>query len=251
MNTIDKKIFDKHYQQLLQCLKLQGKADATIDAYSRALRRVTDHFNCMPEQLSPDDLKDYFAALVESHSWSTVKVDRLGLQFYWKHILAKDWQWIDIVKPPKIKTIPDILTLTEIERLIAATRMLRYRVFILVTYSMGLRLDEALTLQVGDIDAERKLVHIRRGKGHKDRLIPIPDLTLYALRVLWSKHRHPRLLFPNPVGKVQNIQRAKTHMDRGGAQNAMRAVVKDCKIKKKSPSIHFDTVLPRIYLNAV
>ena len=117
MNSRDKKIFDKHYQQLLQCLKLQGKADATIDAYSRALRRVTDHFNCMPEQLSPNDLKDYFSALVESHSWSTVKVDRLGLQFYWKHILAKDWQWIDIVKPPKIKTIPDILTLTEIERL--------------------------------------------------------------------------------------------------------------------------------------
>jgi len=250
MNSHDKKIFDIHYQQLLQCLKLQGKADATIDAYSRALRRVTEHFDCMPEQLSPDNLKDYFAALVESHSWSTVKVDRLGLQFYWKHILAKDWQWIDIVKPPKIKTIPDILTLTEIERLIAATRVLRYRVFILVTYSMGLRLDEALTLQVRDIDAERKQLHIRRGKGHKDRLIPIPDLTLHALRVLWSKHRHPTLLFPNPVGKIHNIHRAKTHMDRGGAQNAMRAVVKDCNIKKKSPYIHFGTALPRTCLNA-
>ena len=250
MNSIDKKIYDKHYQQHLQCLKLQGKADATIDAYSRALRRVTEHFNCLPEQLTPDDLKDYFAALVESHSWSTVKVDRLGLQFYWRHVLDKDWQWVNIVKPPKIKSIPDILTLNEIERLIAATRVLRYRVFILVTYSMGLRLDEALTLQVRDIDAERKQLHIRRGKGHKDRLIPIPDLTLHALRVLWSKHRHPTLLFPNPVGKAQNIHRAKKHMDRGGAQNAMRAVVKDCNIKKKSPYIHFDIALPRTCLNA-
>jgi len=250
MKSTDKKTFAKQYQQLLQCLKLQGKADATIDAYSRAVRRVTDHFNCLPEQLTPDNLKDYFAALVESHSWSTVKIDRLGLQFYWRHVLSKDWQWINIVKPPKIKSIPDILTLTEIERLIAATRMLRYRVFILVTYSMGLRLDEALTLQVGDIDAERKQLHIRRGKGHKDRLIPIPDLTLHALRVLWSKHRHPTLLFPNPVGKIQNIQRAKTHMDRGGAQNAMRAVVKDCNIKKKFPCTHSGTVLPRICLNA-
>ena len=249
MNSDDKKTFDKHYQQHLQCLKLQGKADATIDSYSRAVRRIVEHFNCLPEQLTPNDLKDYFAALVESHSWSTVKVDRLGLQFYWRHVLDKDWQWINIVKPPKIKTIPDILTLTEIERLIGATRVLRYRVFILVTYSMGLRLDEALTLQVRDIDAERKQLHIRRGKGHKDRLIPIPDLTLHALRVLWSKHRHPTLLFPNPVGKVQNIQRAKTHMDRGGAQNAMRAVVKDCKIKKKFPYTHFGTALQPIYLN--
>ena len=88
-------------------------------------------------------------------------------------MLKKDWQWIKIIKPPKIHTIPDILTLIEIENLIGATRKLRYRVFLLTTYSMGLRLEEALSLQVGDIDAARKKVHIRRGKGHKDRLVPV------------------------------------------------------------------------------
>ncbi len=232
MNKKQKATFDSHYKQLLKCLKLQGKADKTIESYSRALRRVSAHFDRLPHRLTPNDLKDYFAQLVETHSWSTVKIDRLGLQFYWRHVLGKDWQWVEIVKPPKINTIPDILTVNEIERLIAATRVLRYRVFILLTYSLGLRLDEALTLQVRDIDAERKRVHIRRGKGHKDRLLPLPDLTLHALRVLWSKHRHPTLLFPNPVGKPEAIQQAKNHMDRGGAQNAMRAVVKDCKIKK-------------------
>jgi site-specific recombinase XerD len=108
-------------------------------------------------------------------------VDRLGLQFFWKHVLKIDWQWIKIIKPPKIHTIPDILTLIEIENLIGATRKLRYRVFLLTTYSMGLRLEEALSLQVGDIDATRKKVHIRRGKGHKDRLVPLPDLTSKAL----------------------------------------------------------------------
>ncbi len=85
---------------------------------------------------------------------------------------------------------------------------------------------------MGDIDAERLLLHIRRGKGHKDRLVPLPDLALTALRVLWSKHRHPRLLFPNPVGTAERIQQATRHMDRGGVQNAMKAVVKDCGIKK-------------------
>lgn len=177
-------------------------------------------------------------------------MDRLGLQFYWHHILKKDWQWVDIVKPPKVKTLPDILTLAEIERLIAATRNLRYRVFLLVTYSMGLRLEEALSLQVGDIDAERLLLHVRRGKGHKDRLVPLPDLALTALRVLWSKHRHPRLLFPNPVGTAEHIQQATRHMDRGGVQNAMKAVVKDCGIKKKYQYTAFDTALPRTYSNA-
>lgn len=251
MNKQDKACFDHHYKKLLQCLKLQGKADNTIDSYSRAVRRLVVHFDCLPDALTPDDLKDYFAALVESHSWSTVKVDRLGLQFYWLHILKKDWQWIDIVKPPKVKTLPDILTPSEIERLLAATRQLRYRVFLFVTYSMGLRLEEALSLQVGDIDAERQLVHIRRGKGHKDRLVPLPDQALKALRALWVKHRHPQLLFPNPVGKADRIKTATHHMDRGGAQNAMKAVVKDCGIKKKSRYTVCAIALPPIYSNAV
>ena len=78
MNKLDEIKFNKNYQQLLQALKLQGKAEKTIDAYSRAVRRVAQHFDCLPEQLTPDNLKDYFATLVESHSWSTVKIDHLG-----------------------------------------------------------------------------------------------------------------------------------------------------------------------------
>lgn len=251
MKTHDKKRFDIHYQQLLKCLKLQGKAPVTVDSYSRALRRVTDYFDCLPEQLSQDNLKDYFAQLVESHSWSTVKIDRLGLQFYWRHVLNIDWQWVDIVKPPKVKTIPDILTPSEIQRMIRHARVLRYRVFILLTYSAGLRLEEALSLQVGDIDAERKLLHIRRGKGHKDRLIPLPDLTLHALRALWSKHRHPHLIFPNPTGRHADIGQATSHMSRGGTQKAIREIVNGCQIKKKLPSTLCATALPRTCLSVV
>jgi integrase len=164
-------------------------------------------------------------------------------------VLEKDWQWINIVKPPKIKSLPDILTPSEIELLIGKTRKLRYRVFLLTTYSMGLRLSETLSLQVGDIDAERKQIHIRRGKGHKDRFVPLPALTLQGLRELWRKHRHPKLLFPNANGPIDRIKYAKTHMDRGGAQKAMKVVVHECGIKKKSPSIPFATAMPPIFWN--
>jgi len=241
--------FDKLYQHQQKTLKLQGKAQKTIDAYSRAIRRVRDYFDCCPDQLKPKDLESYFADLVESHSWSTVKIDRLGLQHFWKFVLKRDWKWVDIVKPPKVKTIPDILTTAEIEHLIGATRKLRYRVFLLTTYSMGLRLGEALSLQVGDIDAARKLVHIRRGKGHKDRLVPLPDLTLTGLRELWKKHRHPTLLFPNANGSLETIRQAHGPMDRGGVQKAMQIVVAECGIKKKSPSTPCATVLPPISLS--
>ena len=77
-------------------------------------------------------------------------------------------------------------------------------------------------------------------KGHKDRLVPLPDLTLTGLRELWRKHRHPKLLFPNATGSFQTIQKAITHMDRGGAQKAMKTVVTECGIKKKFPYIPFD-----------
>jgi len=228
--------FNDLYQSHLRSLKLQGKSQKTIDAYARAVRRISERFDCCPDQLTLEQREQYFYDLVKSHSWSTVKIDRNGLQFYWKHVLKQDWQWVNIIKVPKVRSLPDILTAAEIEQLIGATRKLRYRVFLLTTYSMGLRLGETLSLQVGDIDGQRKLVHIRRGKGHKDRFVPLPDLTYQALRALWCKHRNPCWLFPNAVGSPERIQKATTHMDRGGTQAAMKAVVKQCGIKKKSLS---------------
>jgi len=237
------------YQRHVKLLQLQGKAESTIDSYSRAIRRLSNYFDCCPDQLTPDQLQDYFADMVKNHSWSMVKIDRNGLQFYWKHILKKDWQWINIVKPPKVKTIPDILSLCEIERLIGTTRKLRYRVFLLTTYSMGLRLEEALSLQVSDIDTQRNLVHIRRGKGAIDRMIPLPTLTLQALRTLWLKHRHPSWLFPNARGTIETYCLAETHMNRGGAQQAMKRVVEQCNIKKKYPSTIYATAGPHTFWN--
>jgi len=247
MNPEQVKRFNSLYERHLRLLTLQGKSQKTIDAYSRVIRRIRDYFDCCPDQLTPEQLETYFAKLVETHSWSTVKIDRNGLQFFWRYVLKRDWDWIKIIKPPKIQTIPDILTPKEIERIIGKTRKLRYRVFLLTTYSLGLRLEETLSLHVGDIDAGRKRVHVRRGKGHKDRLIPLPDLTLQGLRELWRKHRHPDLLFPNAKGSLKTIQQTTTHMDRGGTQNAMKRVVAECGIKKKYRFIPFDTASPRIF----
>jgi integrase len=250
MDASEQSRFDEQYQRHLRLLKLQGKSDKTIDVYARAVRRVSDHFDCCPDRLSPEQLEVYFGQLVDSHSWSTVKVDRNGLQFFWKHVLKLDWQWINIIKPPRIQTIPDILTPAEVVKLIGATRKLRFRVFFLTTYSLGLRLEETLSLQVGDIDAQQKRVHVRRGKGNKDRLVPLPDLTYQALRALWCVHRHPVLLFPNANGSPERIRQATTHMDRGGVQKTIKLLVAECGIKKKSQPTPCATALPPICSNA-
>jgi integrase len=236
MNPKDQKQFEKLYKMHLRALKLYGYADSSIDLYSRAVRRLVEHFDCLPTQLSVEQLTDYFSELIDSYSWATVRVDRNGLQFFWEHTLKRDWQWLEMIKPPQVRSLPDILTVAEVGQLIAAARKLRYRVFVLTTYSMGLRLSETLALEVGDIDAARRRVHVRRGKGHKDRFVPLPDLTYLALRALWAKHRHPRLLFPNPVGSTETIRQATRHMDRGGAQQAVKAMICECGIKKRSLS---------------
>ena len=249
MNRAETKRFNKLYQRHLRLLKLQGLSNKTIDAYARAVRRISDYFDCCPDKVTLQQREDYFAKLVESHSWSTVKVDRNGLQFFWKHVLKRDWQWVNIVKVPKVRSLPDILTISEVEQLIGATRKLRFRVFLLATYSMGLRLSETLNLQVGDIDAKLKQVHIRHGKGFKDRFVPLPDLTYHALRALWCEHRNPCWLFPNAVGSPERIRNATTHMGAGSAQAAMKAVVTQCGIKKKSRFTPCATVSPPICLN--
>lgn len=251
MESSEQSRFNDLYQRHLRMLKLQGKSDKTIDVYARAVRRVAQHFDCCPDRLSPEQLEVYFGQLVDSHSWSTVKVDRNGLQFFWKHVLKQNWQWINIIKPPKIQSLPDILTTAEVEILLATARKLRFRVFFLTTYSMGLRLEEALALRVGDIDASQKRVHIRCGKGRKDRFVPLPDLTYQALRALWSVHRHPQFLFPNANGSPQTIRRATTHMDRGGVQKTIKVLAEQCGFKKKSPRTLCATALPPICLNAV
>lgn len=97
------------YQRHVKLLILQGKAKKTVDSYSRVIHRLSNHLDCCPDELTPEQLQDYFADMVKNHSWSMVKNGRLGLQFYWKHTLKKDWQWINFVKPPKVKSIPDTI----------------------------------------------------------------------------------------------------------------------------------------------
>jgi len=232
MDKAQQQHYQSLYQQHLKALRRQGKSDSTIDVYSRAIRRVTEFFDRCPDSLSPDDLKEYFSQLIETHSWSTVKGDRCGLQFFYQYVLGKDWQWLDIVKPPRIKSLPDILTTDEVSLIINSTRELRYQTYILTVYSMGLRLGEALRLKVGDIDGQRHRAHVRNSKGRKDRFVTLPQATLIALRKYWSTHRHPSLLFP--AGKTPGERgKAQGTMNPNGLQKSIKAIVRSCGIHKQ------------------
>ncbi len=120
MKTLKDKKFDQLHSQFRRELKLQGKSPKTIDSYSRSLRRLITYFDRYPDELNQEELKLYFSDLVESHSWSTVKVDRWGLRQFWELVLKKDWNWPKIVKPPQVRKLPDILTVEEVDLLMSA-----------------------------------------------------------------------------------------------------------------------------------
>jgi len=98
---------------------------------------------------------------------------------------------------------------------------------------MGLRLSEGVKLKIGDIDADNKRVIIRNAKGNKDRLVPLPDATLYALRSFWLIHRHEIFIFPSRKHGDKHAYRADGPIGRGGIQTAMSKVVKEIGIKKR------------------
>ncbi len=238
--------FNHLYSKHCKLLRLKGLQPKTIDAYSRAIRRIGQYFNHDLDNLSFDQLTDYFTDLLDSHSWSAVKLDLYGLKFFYTHVLKKEWVDIPMVKAPKTSRIPDILTIKQLHGLFEATNRLSYKVFFFVTYSMGLRLGESLRLQVGDIDGSKMKVHIRDAKGNKDRLVPLPHNTLNVLRHFWNVHKHPTFIFPNRKRGLKNAHLVDSPLDRGGVQSAMKKVVTELGIKKRSLAIHCATALQPI-----
>lgn len=229
--------FETQYQSHRDALLRQGMSPATIEAYSRPVRRIFSETGRLPGDLNHVDLEQYFAHLVKTHSWSTVKTDRNGLRFFYNHVLGREWEWVDICKPRRAKTLPVVLNTDEVHAIIHAIHRFRYRTCILAIYSMGLRLREGLRLKVGDIDGKRMMVHVRNGKGMKDRYVPLPRPTLLYLRAYWKTHQNPVLIFPATGGLKMNASVTRTVMDAKSLQKAMTSAVRECGIKKNA-TIH-------------
>jgi integrase/recombinase XerD len=238
--------FKAHYQTHLQRLKLAGFRPKTIEAYSQGIRRAGNYFDYQVDALSEAQLTRYFSDLLETHSWSTLKHDLYGLKFYYAKVLHKDWPAPHLVKAPHSQRLPDIVTIVQMQQIIANTKVLSYRVFFYVLYSLGLRLGEGLRLQVGDIDADRLRVQVRDAKGNRDRFVPLPVSTLTVLRQFWLVHHHPRLLFPNRAGGSSKAHLAVTSLDRSGVQKALNAVCASCGLKKEFRPIVCATAMPHI-----
>ena len=233
MNSGELEKFKKLLAAYEQALRLQRKRDRTIETYCQYLWKVAKHFNRCPDDLSADELKSYFSWMLSRYAPNTVNVQVASLIFLHRYVLNREVEWGKIIKQKSPMSLPDIPTKEEVRFLINSVRKVRFRIFLLVVYSLGLRTSEGLKLEVGDVDGSQHRVHIRNSKGGKDRYVVLPELTLQALRRFWTTHRHPRLLFPSPVFDAARSRRSEAYMDASSIQAAFRATIRESGIQKR------------------
>lgn len=158
-------------------------------------------------------------------------------QVFFVHVLKRDWHTLSMVKAKREKRLPCVLSLDEVRTLLSSVTTPQNKAFLTTVYSCGLRLNEALHLQISDIDADRMRIHIHRGKGAKDRYVPLPRPTLQILRTYWLTHRNKVLIFPALGRSGQEGPASRVPMKKSTVQGALRRVVKQLNFKKRI-SVH-------------
>jgi integrase/recombinase XerD len=226
-------------KRMIECLQLRGLAERTQEAYTRAVRQLAAHYHKSPDQISEAELRQYFLYLknVKHYSRNTMTIAICGIRFFYEQTLQRNWAIFGIVRPAPEKKLPVILSLAEVRQILACIRLPRYKVCLTTIYSCGLRLQEGTHLQVADIDSARLMIHVRHGKGAKDRYVPLPEQTLQRLRAYWRTHRHPVLLFPAEGRHHIELAQATEPMSISSVQDAFRAALKQSRLNKRA-SVH-------------
>jgi integrase/recombinase XerD len=180
-------------ESMIEDLQLRGVSANTQEAYLRAVRRLAEHHRESPDRINEEELRQYFLYLKNERgiSAASFQVALSGIKFFYPFTLKRVWPILDLVRPPREKELPIVLSLEEGCQILSAIRRRHYRVCLTTIYPCGLRLQEGTHLRVRDIDSDRMMVHVRSGKGAKDCYLPLPQRTLYLLRGYWVTHRNP------------------------------------------------------------
>ena len=185
-------------RRMTEDLQLRGYADRTIEAYLHTVSQLARFHGIAPDRITEEQIRDYLLHLtnVRKVAASSFTQALCGIKFFYEQTLGRHWPVLRLARPRRADRLPVVLSQEEVRRVLAAVRTPRYRACLTLIYACGLRLLEGLRLQVPAVDGARKLLHVHRGKGGKDRLVPLPDAALTLLREIWRTHRDPVWLFP-------------------------------------------------------
>ena len=228
------------YQKSINALTLAGKGPRTVEAYTRALRMLVTHCGKAPSEISESDLEGYFLHRRNVDHWSpnTMRICYCGIRFFFVSVLGRNWRLFEYLRAKGESRLPAVLSREEVRCVLACVRTPHNHAFLSTVYACGLRLQEALYLEVSDIDAHRMMIHVHRGKGAKDRFVPLPHCTLTLLRQHWKRHRNPRLVFPAYGRDSRSGGLSTSPMAKSSVQGALRQAKFQAGIRKASVSVH-------------
>jgi site-specific recombinase XerD len=225
---------------MIKALQLNGKGERTQEAYARALRMLVEFYGKSPDLIGEEELQDYFLHRknVGHSSPNTMRICYCGIRFFYEHVLQRNWHILGILRAQTERRLPAVLSVEEVRNILACIKTFQNHAYLSTVYSCGLRLHEGLHLEVSDIDSTRMMNHVHRGKGAKDRYVPLPQSTLHLLRRYWVTHRHPSLLFPARGRNGKGAKEAQTPMAKSSVQGAFRRAKVAAGIHKKGVSVH-------------
>lgn len=223
-------------QRMIEDMQLRGLSEQTQRAYTCAVKQLAEHYGKSPDRISEEELRNYFLYLKNNKrvAPSTFTVAVCGIKFLYQRTIQQEWTTFDLVRASREKKLPVVLSIAQVRRILSCIRRPPYRVCLSTIYACGLRLREGVHLQVGNIDSERVVVHVRHGKRSKDRYVPLPTWTLEMLRRHWRTHRHTVWLFPERLRTGEPPTAATRPMAVGGVQRCFKAALQDSGVQKQA-----------------
>ena len=213
-------------KMMLEELQRRNYAQSTVEAYTSALRDFAKYFHLPPDRLGPEQIRRFQLHLLRDRKLAanTVKQRMAAVQFFFVRTLKRSYRREEFPYPKTPRRLPIILSQEEVTRLIDAASNLSHRAMLMTLYSTGVRRAEMVRLKVSDIDSQRMVIHVRQGKGSKDRDVPLSPKLLETLREYWRWLKPQTYLFPGRVGdrgkNVPITPKAVWHACRGAARRA-------------------------------
>lgn len=222
-------------KRMLEELQRRRYSPETIRLYLTAVQQFANYFGKRPDRLGPEQLRQYQLYLLNERKLSvgSVIARTSALRFFFLKVLRRPYREIDLVYPKRPERLPEILSEEEVTRLIESASTSYHRVILMTLYGTGLRREELCRLRVTDVDSQRMVIHVRQGKGNKDRDVTLSPKLLEVLRAYWKWRKPKTYLFPSYYASRQE-KPISSHT----VWNAVSAAARRAGIKKKvSPHI--------------
>lgn len=221
-------------RRMIESMQLHGLALSTQETYVRCIRNLARHFNTSPDQLTDEQIRQFFLHLLHERklSESSFRTHRFAVQFLYEVTLQRKVPVLKHIHPRKRRKLPVVLTPDEVASILGRVRHPAARACLWTIYSCGLRRAEATRIEITDIDSRRMVLRIRMGKGGKDRYVPLPQRTLHMLRSYWATHRPPgprlflvqdaRPICPQYLGKIFRAALARSGVTKPATVHTLR-----------------------------